>query len=67
MDTERINRCVDSRRYSEAVQDDIAEGRRLGVRGTPTFFIDIDGREILGAQPYGVFQQVIEEEPAQER
>jgi len=64
LDTERFNRCVDCRRYSEAVQEDIAEGNRLGVRGTPTFFIN--GREILGAQPYETFQRAIEEELAKE-
>jgi protein-disulfide isomerase len=32
----------------------------LGARGTPTFFVN--GRKVVGAQPYEVFQAVIDEE-----
>lgn len=31
-------------------------------QGTPTFFIN--GRKVLGAQPYEVFRRIIEEELA---
>ncbi|MGQ9477037.1 MAG: thioredoxin domain-containing protein [Candidatus Bipolaricaulia bacterium] len=57
--------CLASRKYARAIQDDIAEGERLGVEGTPTFFIN--GRKILGAQPYETFKRVIEEELAKPR
>ena len=32
----------------------------LGLRGTPAFFIN--GRPLIGAQPFEVFRLVIEEE-----
>jgi protein-disulfide isomerase len=60
LDGEGFELCLDSRRYSSAVEEDIAEGKRLGVQGTPTFFIN--DRKIVGAQPYENFRRVIEEE-----
>jgi protein-disulfide isomerase len=36
------------------------EGSRLGVTGTPTFFIN--GRLLVGNQPIGEFQKVIDRE-----
>ena len=36
------------------------EGQRYGLSGTPSFFIN--GRLIVGAQPYDSFAQVIDEE-----
>jgi len=42
------------------VSDDIAEARALGLSTTPTFFIN--GRVLLGAQPYENFEKLIERE-----
>jgi protein-disulfide isomerase len=39
--------CVDSGRYAEAVRDETARGQALGVRATPTLFVN--GRRIQGA------------------
>ena len=39
-----------------------AEGKRLGVTGTPTFYVD--GRELVGAVPYDNFTKTIDEELA---
>jgi protein-disulfide isomerase len=44
------------------VDEDLALGRRLGVRGTPSFFID--GRPVMGAQPLAAFKQIIDDELA---
>jgi len=38
---------------------------QIGVAGTPTFFVN--GRRIVGAQPYDVFRQVVEERLAAAR
>ncbi|MCR4404579.1 MAG: thioredoxin domain-containing protein [Candidatus Acetothermia bacterium] len=62
LESERFDRCLASREYAQAVQADLAEAKRLGVEGTPTFFIN--GRKVVGAQPYEAFRQVIEEELA---
>jgi protein-disulfide isomerase len=37
----------------------------LGVRGTPTFFVN--GRAVIGAQPYDVFKRVVDEQLAAAR
>ncbi len=50
--------CLDSGKYYDAVNAEVDEGAQLGVRGTPTFFIN--GQIMSGAQPFSVFQQVIE-------
>lgn len=42
------------------VQADIAQGEKVGVRGTPAFFIN--GRFVSGALPYSDFEAIINEE-----
>jgi protein-disulfide isomerase len=44
------------------VERDLDEGRRLGITGTPAFFIN--GRALIGAQPLEAFVRVVEEELA---
>lgn len=60
LDTTKFNECLDSGKYENEVRKDFNDGLSYGVRGTPTFFIN--GIEVVGAQPYSVFQQVIEKE-----
>ena len=57
-----FDRCFVSRRYKAVVQQDLNEGARLGLSGTPTFFIN--GREISGNQPLEAFEAIIDEELA---
>lgn len=64
MDIEAFSECLDSDRYQEEVQADFDFAANLGVRSTPTFFIN--GIAVVGAQPFEVFQQVIEQELAGE-
>jgi protein-disulfide isomerase len=42
------------------VRKDFLDGQNAGVRGTPAFFIN--GKLVSGAQPYSVFEQLIEAE-----
>jgi len=56
--------CLASGRYSEEVQADLSYASNLGVRSTPTFFLN--GLPIVGAQPFDVFKEVIEKELAGE-
>ncbi|MDY6774100.1 MAG: DsbA family protein, partial [Candidatus Nanohaloarchaea archaeon] len=44
----------------QEVNEDKQEGSSLGVSGTPTVFIN--GKKIVGAQPYSRFKSVIESE-----
>src|ERR1700730_10206308 len=62
LDTAKFNACFDKNQYGEAIQQDLEEGHRLNVNGTPTFFID--GREIVGAQPPENFVSIIVQELA---
>lgn len=41
LDTVSFNDCLDSGKYLERVQDDLADGRDLGVRGTPGFVLGL--------------------------
>ena len=54
--------CLSSGKHQAAIKKDIAEGQRLGVAGTPAFFIN--GRLFTGAQPLDAFVRVIDEELA---
>lgn len=49
-----------SHRWAPAVDADLAEGARLGVRGTPTFFVN--GIMVVGAQPAEKFQALVDEQ-----
>lgn len=56
--------CLESRRFQEEVEADYDYAANLGIRSTPTFFIN--GIALVGAQPFEVFQDVIERELAGE-
>jgi protein-disulfide isomerase len=57
--------CLDSKRFAAAVDADLAQGRALGVRSTPSFLIN--GRPVIGAQPTDVFRTAIDEALAERR
>ncbi len=59
-DIQKFNECFDSHKFAKLVQDDLDYGTRLGVKSTPTFFIN--GRLISGAQPFENFKEIIDEE-----
>lgn len=59
-----FNACLEESRYADEVQADLNYAVGLGVRSTPTFFLN--GIPLVGAQPYDVFSQVIEKELAGE-
>jgi protein-disulfide isomerase len=52
--------CLTSGEHAQTVKDDLALGQELGVSGTPTFFIN--GRMLVGAQPFEAFKEIIDEE-----
>jgi len=49
---------MDSGKYTEAVQQMSQVARQIGVQSTPSFAIN--GQALVGAQPFDVFQQIIE-------
>ncbi|HKD41470.1 MAG TPA: thioredoxin domain-containing protein [Myxococcaceae bacterium] len=52
--------CLDSGKYKKAVDEDMAAGQKVGVSGTPAFFIN--GVMLSGAQPFDEFKKVIDQE-----
>ena len=62
LDLATFDRCLAEGAHRATVQRDLDEGRRLGITGTPAFFIN--GRPLTGAQPLEVFVRVVEEELA---
>ncbi|MBC8504936.1 MAG: thioredoxin domain-containing protein [Anaerolineales bacterium] len=55
-----FDECIDSGKHSGTVQDESNAARQIGVQSTPTFLIN--GQALIGAQPFEVFQQVIEDQ-----
>ncbi len=53
-----FNLCLDSGVMRSRVVKDQEEGKKLGVTGTPSFFIN--GQKIDGAQPFSIFKSAIE-------
>jgi protein-disulfide isomerase len=56
----KFNDCMSNHLYKDEVNADFQYAANLGVRSTPTFFIN--GIALIGAQPYEAFQQVIDKE-----
>ncbi|MBP9681243.1 MAG: DsbA family protein [Bacteriovorax sp.] len=54
--------CLDSSKHKAVIDNDMAEGQKIGIKSTPTFFIN--GKLVSGAQPIEVFSEVIDEELA---
>jgi len=54
--------CLDSGKHAAAVQAGSDLGNRMGVNSTPTLYIN--GRSVVGAQPFDAFRQIIDEELA---
>ena len=60
LDSAEFKKCIDSGKFKDAVQRDEDEATRLGIGGTPTFFIN--GQLLSGAQPESEFVRIIEQE-----
>jgi protein-disulfide isomerase len=60
LDSEAFDSCLDSGKYAALVRTETAGAQSLGVTGTPAFLVN--GRPLVGAQPFEVFEQAIEAE-----
>jgi protein-disulfide isomerase len=60
LDAASFETCFGSGKYQAVIKKDIEEGQRVGVTGTPAFFIN--GRLVSGAQPLEAFTRVIDDE-----
>ena len=59
LDTEAFNECLDSGRHTQIVQQETAAAQQIGIRSTPSFLVN--GQPVIGAQPFEVFERVIEQ------
>ena len=60
LDTARFNQCLDNGEQAAGVRKDVLEGQRLGLTGTPSFFIN--GHFMSGAISYSKLREVVVEE-----
>lgn len=58
INTTQFASCLNTDKYSQRVSSDLAQGQSYGVDGTPTTFIN--GKPVVGAQPYAVFKTAID-------
>lgn len=67
LDDPKFSECANSKRFDAQIASDLRDGQRVGVSGTPTFFlgptgdgVTITGEAVRGALPYAVFKQKID-------
>jgi len=60
LDSSEFKKCMDNGKFKDVVQRDEDEANRLGIQGTPAFFIN--GQLLSGAQPESEFVRMIDEE-----
>ncbi len=60
LNTSQFNSCLEAGKYSKNVTDDLSDGQKAGVTGTPGTFIN--GQLVVGAQPYSSFKTLIDQE-----
>ncbi len=64
LDMDTFIDCMESGRFVEEVEADYQFAATLGIRSTPTFFVN--GIPVVGAQPFEVFKNLIDKELAGE-
>jgi protein-disulfide isomerase len=65
LDDKKFESCLTSGKYKADIAKDLEEGRKIGVNGTPGFFIN--GIATSGAQQQDAFNKIIEDELARKR
>jgi protein-disulfide isomerase len=60
LDAARFDRCLDSSEQASAVKKDLDEGTRLGVSGTPSFFVN--GHFYSGALEYSSLRDAVQQQ-----
>ena len=62
LDKAKFETCLKEKPFKAAIDKDMTDGSKVGVNGTPAFFIN--GRMLSGAQPFDKFKEVIDDELA---
>ena len=60
LDAARFDQCLDSNEQAAAVRADLAQAQRLGLTGTPAFFIN--GHFLSGAVKYNTLREIVEQQ-----
>ncbi len=60
LDMDQFNNCFENETHKKEIEKDIADGKALGITGTPGFIIN--GWGLTGAQPFSEFEKLIEQE-----
>jgi protein-disulfide isomerase len=58
LDIEQFNTCMDDQRYLDLIYSQDQLRQAAGIWGQPVF--DIEGDRLFGAQPFEMFQEIIE-------
>ena len=64
LDVTTFNTCLENGKYKEKVANDVSDGAKAGVRGTPSSFILVKGKlvdTIPGALPYDAVMEMLAE------
>jgi protein-disulfide isomerase len=69
LDAAKFSECLSSDRYTDEIKASAVEAQKMGIGGTPTFFVgkvDSNGqvtnlKMIIGARPYDAFKSAIED------
>jgi len=62
LDVGKFKAALDSGAGKARIQADMALAKQVGANGTPNFFID--GRNLVGAQPFEKFKEIIDDDLA---
>jgi protein-disulfide isomerase len=62
LDDKQFGSCLTTEKYKADIEKDEQAGRKVGINGTPGFFIN--GLEVSGAKPKDEFERVIDDELA---
>jgi protein-disulfide isomerase len=58
LEPQGFSTCLESGASAARVAEDLAAGKKAGVVGTPTFFVN--GRMLEGAQPFAAFKKIVD-------
>jgi protein-disulfide isomerase len=59
LDADLFASCLQDETQHKKVRDSIAEAKRIGIKGTPSFLVN--NKLLMGAQPFAAFAQIIDQ------